>query len=360
MGLIQTENKRICDELKQISAIKSVILIGSRSLDINQSDSDYDLYVVISTIALPFIFSKLKESERILEREFNAKISINPLTFMRLKNGNDLLLFKTKMEGTIICGNNYLNFINIKPDNITTDDLFSYLFSAIYFLIEYFNFNEVNDGSRNQKFIRNIAKSIIYCVDIELFLKGLYEVKLEKKTNKIVEVNPDNPFLNAIFISSNILNKTIKEVKDPQEFWFIARNYIFSLLLKLGEKSSNSSITSTSAVIENFKNSNLDYIKNIQFFILLMINKKKLHRYKKIFSISIEKNVYCAIFYLLDSVKDNSTVDKESIIKAYQIFNSIGLITKNNYHDIKSPDDWILAKNLIVEYWSMACGKRVI
>ena len=89
----------ICKELKEITGVKSIILIGSRARGEGKEDSDYDLYVVMSVLFVPFTYSNLKRKEAVLENKLGAKISINPLTLHRIRRGNDLLLLKAKEEG---------------------------------------------------------------------------------------------------------------------------------------------------------------------------------------------------------------------------------------------------------------------
>ena len=89
----------ICKELKNITGVKSIILIGSRARGTGNKDSDHDLYVVMPILFVPFTYMKLKQKETKIENKLGAKISINPLTLHRIRRGNDLLLLKTKKEG---------------------------------------------------------------------------------------------------------------------------------------------------------------------------------------------------------------------------------------------------------------------
>jgi len=75
----------------------------------------------------------IKEKRKILERKLKTKISAKPLSMHRIKYGKDLLMLKTKTEGLVLSGNNYLDKISIKNVNeLPVDDVFSYFFSGVF------------------------------------------------------------------------------------------------------------------------------------------------------------------------------------------------------------------------------------
>lgn len=357
--LSEDQHEIICDQLG-IKGVKSIVLIGSRAKGGARENSDYDLYVVVSTLSVPFIYKNIKEKEKILEDVLGAKVSIAPLTLNRIRKGNDLLLFKTKKEGITICGKDYLPFIKIdRVEDIPSDELFSYLFSSVYFLAEYFDPENVSK-MEDKEFIYNTAKSIMYCVETQLLMRGIYETEQEDAIRMARgELDLDDPILTDITLSHAVLNGNFLCVVDSIKFWFSARNYILLVFRQLAERFLYAKSKSIEDLVEIFKRSKRSFIKKLQYSILVWIEKRKYPLFSIFTKKSIEKYLYCGLFYLMLSIEDESGINERYLKDACQTLDSIHLLHKGN-NDNDKIKLWREVKKEIIEYWPMACGKSVI
>jgi len=357
--LSRDEHEIICDQL-DIKGVKSIVLIGSRATGDARKNSDYDIYVVVSALSVPLIYNNIKQKEKTLEDMLGSKVSIAPLTLNRIKRGNDLLLFKTKKEGITICGKDYLPFIKIdRVEDIPSDELFSYLFSSVYFLAEHLDPENIQK-MEDKKFIYNVAKSIMYCVETQLLMQGIYETEQEDMIRRATEeLDLDDPILTDITLSHAVLNENFLCVEDPIKFWFSARNYILLVFQQLTEMFLGVRNKSVVDMIESFKNGKCSFIKNLQYSILVGINKKKLSIFHIFIRKSVEKYLCSSSVYLILSIEKNLDINNGYLGNSRQFLNSIGL-SPNTLEDVSKKRQWNLVKHQIQEYWSMAHGKSVI
>ncbi|MCD4664760.1 MAG: nucleotidyltransferase domain-containing protein, partial [Bacteroidales bacterium] len=224
--MLSEQEKKIIQNELEIRGVKSVVLIGSRSTgDFVKEGSDYDLYVITPAWVVPFIYKTVKEKEKILEKKLGNNVSIAPLTMWRVRRGKDLLLLKTKKQGTTIAGKDYLSLINMENlKDVHPDELFSYLFSSIYFLMEYFH-PVKNQCGKMENFNYNVSKSMMYCIEVQLYVKGIYE---KKKKNIFMNTKDlpgsNNKLLDGIDIAKKIMEgDTSLCIDEPNKLWFLAR-----------------------------------------------------------------------------------------------------------------------------------------
>ncbi|HEC86387.1 MAG TPA: nucleotidyltransferase domain-containing protein [Thermoplasmatales archaeon] len=353
------EHEIICNQLKH-KGVKSIVLIGSRAKGGARKNSDYDIYVVVSAFVLPFIYKNIKKKEKILENELQTKVSIAPLTLNRIRRGNDLLLFKTKKEGITICGKDYLPSIKInRVEDIPADELFSYLFSSAYFLAEHLN-PEKMPKTEDKEFIYNTAKSIMYCAETQLLMQGIYETEQDTMIRRVTEeLDLEDSILANISLSHAVLNGNFLHVDDPNKFWFSAREYLILVFQQLAEKYLDVKNESLFNMIECFKNGKCSFIKNLQYSILVGINKKRFPISHLLTKKSVERYLCSALLYLILSVDSDLTIDEGDLNNSYQTLHSIGL-SSNALEDTNKKRRWNAVKNQIQERWLMACGKNVI
>lgn len=357
--LSMDEHETICNQL-YIKGVKSIVLIGSRAKGDARKNSDYDIYVIVSALSVPLIYKNIKEKEKRLEDMLGAKVSIAPLTLNRIRRGNDLLLFKTKKEGITICGKDYLPSIKIdRVEDIPADELFSYLFSSVYFLAEPFdpeNMSKIED----KEFIYNTAKSIMYCVETQLLMQGIYEAEGEDMIRRATEeLDLDDPILTDITLSHAVLNGNFLCVEDSTKFWFSARNYLLLVFRQLAERFLYAKSKSIEDLVEIFKRSKRSFIKNLQYSILVWVGERKYPLFSIFTEKSIEKYLYCSLFYLMLSIEEDLDINEKYLNKSYQTLHSVRLLPKTDDNNNKIKH-WGGVKNKIMEYWPMACGKNVI
>ena len=353
------EHETICNQL-DVKWVKSVVLIGSRAKRTAKKNSDYDIYAVVSALSVPFIYKKIKEKEKILEDMLGAKVSIAPLTLNRIKKGDDLLLFKTKKEGITICGTDYLPSIKIdRVEDIPADELFSYLFSSVYFLAEHFDPENIQKMA-DKECIYNVAKSIMYCVETQLLMQGIYEAGGEDMIRRATErLDLEDPILANIALSQSVLNGNFLCIEDPLKFWFSARNYILLVFRQLAEMFLGVKNKSIVDMIESFKNDKCSFINNLQYSILVWINKKKFPISHFFTKKSVEKYLCSSIMYLILSIEKGLSINNKFLNRSCQTLNSVGL-SSNIREDINKKRQWNEVKHKIQEYWPMAHGKSAI
>lgn len=350
------DNKLICNELMNIPGIRSVILIGSRARGEATGDSDFDLFVVVPILFIPFIYGKLKQKELILKNRLRSDVSIAPMTLWRLTRGRDLLLFKTKKDGITLCGKTYLSKITINNiDEISSDEIFSYFFSAAYFLVEHFDPEKEID----EKCLHGIAKTVLYCAEIELMMAGIYESKRDKIIRELEEMKLTRN-LEMIKISRNILNDALFQKFNEKEYWFSAREYLLQLFSQLNKIYYGFELDcSLDISINKLKTTNRSIIKNFQFLLLMWMEKRNFHLFNIFSKRSIEKHLWASILYLIISVDKNRNINKLYLNNSYKTLVSMELCSEIENSNFDA-EQWRKAKTKIIEYWSLACGKCAI
>ena len=350
----KSKNKLLCRELMDISGVKSVILIGSRARKEAKRDSDYDIYVVVPTLAVPFSYRDLRKKELILKNKLGSNVSTSPLTLMRINRGHDLLLLKTKKEGVTLCGKDYLPKLKIDSiGELPSDELFSYFFSAAYFLMEYFDPEKRID----EKCLYNTAKTIMYCAEIQLMDRNIYDGKRDKIIQEIEKLGLTTN-LDIIRLSKSIMDDELAQTANPINFWFSARDYLMHVFSQLTKKYFDNNLdVSLEILIDKLKWSNRSFIKNLQFSILVFMEKRGYYIFPVFTKKSVEKYLWSALLYLILAVEKDMKINKQYLCNSCQILKSIkiGYKMENN-----SVELWRKAKKEIIEYWPMACGKSVI
>lgn len=354
------EKSVICKEL-MFSGVKSIILIGSRASGIAaKNTSDYDIYVVTPAWAVPFIYAKIKQKEIALEKKLGATVSAFPLTMWRLKRKKDLLLFKTKKEGKTLCGINYLPLINIDDiSEISSDELFSYLFSSVFYIVEYFDPSK-DQSEVKEKIIYKIAKSITYCAELQLFLNGIYE---KDRKNILIRVRNDigiNSEICDIFnLTENVMKGDVSQINDLNAFWFAAKGYLLLVFRQLVERFLDTKNEAIIDSIELYKTSERSFIKNVQYSVLYWMKERKNPMFSVLTDKSIEKYLNCSLFYLMLSIEENLTINENYLNNVYQTLDSINQSPKTS-NDCNNVDLWREAKKKIMEFWPMASGKEIV
>jgi len=342
---IITESAReiICSELK-LPFVHSVILIGSRARGDGYASSDYDLYIVVPISALPFVFPVLKKREKTLKEKLKAEVSISPLTYSRMKRGRDTLIFHTKKEGVILCGENIRP--KIKVDSVSElppDELFQYFFDSLFYLIKPFNL----DGNINQEeLIRNCAKSIIYCANLRLMLRGVYSGSWED----VMRLSSD-PLVKKAY---KVIKRQSK-IKNALCFWFLAKEYAIKTFQDL-IKSKYSLEEFSKWYLSSHK---MSFLRKIQMLFLSLFH---INTTSPFFIYSLlrrgippDRYFHVMLLFVVESLHFMLKTRGWDFERMY----AIRKVTKtNNYEDIYTT--WKKKKEMVEKYWQIVCGKSVI
>jgi len=297
-----------------------------------------------------------------LEKKLGNNVSIAPLTMWRIRRGKDLLLLKTKKQGITIAGKDYLSLINMENlKDVHPDELFSYLFSSIYFLMEYFHPVEKQCG-KMENFNYNVSKSMLYCIEVQLYVKGIYE---KKKKNIFMNAKDlpgsNNKFLDGIDIAKKIMGgDTSSCIDEPNKLWFLAREFSIMVFRQLTDTflDSNMHDDSLDDLIEMYKTTNFSFIKNVQYSVLALLKRIGNPLVGISTKKSMEKYLQVSLFYLMLSINSDLSIDGRYLDKACKTLSLIRLFPKNEQHGKEKI--WEESKKIILEHWSMACGKNIV
>lgn len=339
--------------------VKAIILIGSRALGRARAGSDYDFYLVVHAYYVPFLYLSIKKREKLLEDWLGSKVSASPLTLFRIRRSNDLLLYKTKMEGVTIWGNDYIPSIKINDiKDVPRDELFSYLFSSVYFLLEHYD-PEPRKLDNPNTIILNTAKSILYCAEVQLMMKGIYETRREKMISSfLAEINPDNAIKDLVLKAADVAANKSGIIVDAGEFWFSAQNYVLQVFQELVKTYIAAKNVPIEEMIELYKDSKPNLSKNFQFLVQSIIFKRNYSTLTRATSRSIEKSLCTSLLYLLFSIENSASINLSYLEKAKLVL--VELNIGNTIGNDCMTEEWRCIKSAIFEYWAFANGKSII
>lgn len=352
----------ICQKLTKNLPVKSVFICGSRATGQGVIDSsDYDIGVVMRTLSVPFYLGKLKRLERELSRELNSNLVINPLPAFRLHRAKgNFFLFKIKREGVTLYGQDCLEVLN--PGNIEDIGVywcFSYLLSAMKNLIQDFDpafiFTQLNNR-QNKAFSQDTAKALLHCGEIHLLLNQDYETDPGCMITKLRQFSfqgiKKSGFIADLGLALSIREDELESIPDPVGFWFRTKGYLaatFQMLISDYQKGEAADLKEL--VREYRTSSDGTRLKNLQYFTMALLAKKKLFWRSLTTDSSIEKRVWLALLWLLLAVDEAGRIDRECLLRGYDVLKEYAAI---DYSD----NDVVLWKNLkesVMEYYPLAC-----
>ena len=357
----------ICKEvLQRIPIIESVIVCGSRAtshgVKLSNSRSDYDIAIVMKAIIIPFYLRRIKEIEDKLSKEFGVKVNLNPLPTFRIRNAKgNLFLFKMKREGIVIWGKDYISMLNSGSiKDIGIDWYFSYLSSLMKELARSFDPSFMHEfGDRySRQFAYSAAKALLGCGELLLLLRRNYESKPNAIVSKLGECGLGGEignvgFLESLRVASMVKQNSLAEVDDPLRFWFSARNCLLEMFRLLMRKLFHSyTIDLDKLIVEYLKMTRgRSLLKNVEYSALTFFMKKEVFL-KALFGRSlVVDRMRAALVWLLAAVKEDRSLLRERLEKAYY---SLEDYTRIGY----SNDDTVLWRNIrytVLTYWPYAC-----
>lgn len=345
--------KIICDEIVDGVPVESIILCGSRATGIGITKySDYDILIVMKTCTVPLYLPKLKKIEKILCQNLGINITINPLPMFRIKNAKgNLFLFKVKREGITLYGKDCIGELDPGDINdIPIDKYFSFLFSAAKDLLKNFDIRFLTEDlnhEESKKIIYSASKAIIYCAELRLLMKGYYETDINYMILKSSKIESDY-MLNDVDIAIRIRHRNVSITVDPIKFWYKAVDHILKTFYILTKESTSINIE---YIIDKYVTAkNGDYLKNFQYFCLVLLNRKKFFWNTLTNTVSVENKIRMSLLLLLISTKTNN-YNKRLIRKSYELLLDMTDVRYSNDNNIL----WNNIKDKIITNWPFAC-----
>lgn len=356
--MIQDINfKIICDEIVNNIPIESIILCGSRAKGLGVTeDSDYDILIVMKTYTIPLYLSKLKKIEKRLSQNLGINITVNPLLTFRIKNARgNLFLFKVKREGITLYGKDYIKELNSgKIEDIPPDKYFSFLFSAAKELIQNFDtkFLKENTGyEERKKVVYDASKAIIHCAELRLLLNNCYETNINNLILKLSEIESID-FLNDVKTAIDIRYNNMDFDSNSLKFWFRAKDHVietFGILMKNNSDENSENIEYL--VDRYFENKNNNRIKNVQYFFLVLLYRKK-KNWRVLTTVNtVEDMLRMSLLFLLTSIRIEDCIDKEMIEKSFKLLQKITDVQYLNDYNIL----WNNIRREINISWPFGC-----
>lgn len=361
--------KAITEELVKLKKIESIILFGSKAKNNKvetQLNGDYDIFVVLPFILIPLYYKKLKMVELILKNKLGIDASINPLPLFRLKRSKgNLLFFKMKNEGITLFGCDYL--VKIYVGDISTiepDELFSYYFSSVRFLIK--DLKSFDSLSKEDSILLayNIAKSTLYCSEIREYLNGIYIQDRRKILQEVLDSNylngRDESYKALISFALNVFQKELPPMNNLNlvEFWFLAKDYSLSTFRLLSKQFNLG--TDSNESLERYQKKKFTIIKAYQYMALSFLKNHKISIPILLKKTSVERALYVSSYYLMESVEPGFTINLSKLDKANNALIARQLIKQNNTLMLEANELWHIIKCYVLNNWEIACGKSII
>lgn len=365
-GLSERERNIISSTLN-MRGVKSVVLIGSRATRSPNTRSklgDYDIYLVVPFYLAPFIFKKMKFREKELEKKLRSRVSVNPLTISRIKRGKDLLLFKTKKEGMTIWGDDYLNQIKIDDiAGVPWHEFFSYLFSAVFFLIECFEPEPQHLREKRQTILQNVSKSIFYCAQLMLFMNGFWEQNRQDIYRKIKSAGffrGKESFMKALKRALSILEGDLSSVNDALKYWLLGREIIVFTLRKLALKylTPQGNEKGIEYILGKYMDAHYPIIKKFQHTVHTWLDYGEFPLFSLFDNIPVERRLQTSLFYLMLSIENNLDINQAHLNQAIKIISPVTTLSFERKDSLKT--NWKKVKNTVIRYWPMGCAKSLI
>jgi hypothetical protein len=361
----EEELKAISGKLIEVGKIKSIILIGSQAKNFKASllKSDYDLFVVLPFISIPFFYKKLKVIEKELKTQLGIDASINPIPLFRLKRSKgNLLFFKMKHEGVTLFGEDYLKSMDVGSINdIEPDEFFTYYFSSVKFLIEGLKRFDSMSDTDYKILAYSIAKSTLYCSEIRQYLAGTYikdRIEVLKKILESENLTIRESFKPLINFAIKVFHGEPLFPDSVKGFWFLARDYSISTFDLLAEKFHLG--THPELALKRYQKKRFTIVKAFQYVLLSYLKRGETPLQILVKRESIERLLYVISYYLMKSIEQDFVIDQSNINNAMDKLTQLPGIKQNGIPHSHNIETWDFLRKHVLENWEIACGKSII
>jgi predicted nucleotidyltransferase len=169
------EQREIVARLRAVAGPAPVILAGSRATGTAAADSDYDLFVVVTTCRLPRVIPRLRDAAADLQHRLGVEVSVNPLPAVRLRRpGRSLLVWKLRREGRVLAAPPGFTLGTAPVPQLRAPAAASYALSGLRFLTAALDPYSLRNGGLPVHGERAVRKALLHALQLRLLEGGRY------------------------------------------------------------------------------------------------------------------------------------------------------------------------------------------
>jgi predicted nucleotidyltransferase len=215
-GLTSEENL-IATEIADAVGSRPIILFGSRATEDATRESDYDVFVVMPTLAIPVAVKRLRAVPARLEPRLHAGVTINPLPRFRLHHsGRTLVVWKLRREGKVLRAPAGFDLGDGTAPALSDEAASSYALSGIRFLTAGLEPASLGHRPLARTVRHGLRKAILHLMQLELLRRGTYASRFDAARWILSDAGGDSELA--------ALGTSI----DEPETWFRARDRLLA------------------------------------------------------------------------------------------------------------------------------------
>jgi predicted nucleotidyltransferase len=170
-----TAESTIVQTLRPVVGSSPVILCGSRATGEASISSDYDLFVLLKPVRIPFAIPRLRRVAQRLEQRLGAEVSLNPLPRFRLEHpGRTLLVWKIRQEGKVLWPSEGFELPPAQEPALSPEAASSYALSGLRFLIAELRLDDLAHEPLGAELRHAVRKALLHASQLTLIRSGRY------------------------------------------------------------------------------------------------------------------------------------------------------------------------------------------
>lgn len=303
----------------------AVYLVGSRATQSASLAADYDLIVVLRTIAVPIYLRRLKSIGAMLSEHSGSKVEMNPLPAFRLRRSRgSLFLMKAKEQAILLYGKKVLEDVDTGGlQEIPADGYFSFFSFLLKDVLERW-------GTEDTATLAAMARKIA---------EGLTWLSRHSRNELVV------PTRTYAMEFSKIAAYTRISWHDITKRMIMLFRELAGILLGIG-----SSDLQTLADVFMRTNAGKNVLKNLEYGVMLLLMRGELVSLKRLFSRTLIQNRYRAGLILLSGAALTQTCSPRLTARAYSILEGCLKVSPSTART----ESWERLRQAVLDYWSFA------
>jgi predicted nucleotidyltransferase len=177
----------IVDQIHGSVGSYPVLLWGSRATGDALDRSDYDVYVVLPVHRIPLALNRLERTARSLGDRLGVGVSVSPIPAATLRREARLACWKVRRESRILAAPTGFELDGGRVPRPTAEGSFSYLCSAVIYLIEALDPDTLDHDQLPPAARRGVHKALLHTAQLKLMRRGCYEPDLDQALKRLGE-----------------------------------------------------------------------------------------------------------------------------------------------------------------------------